>query len=232
MAIKKSWLPARLADLAAMFSNIKAKITGYTPVLPLTPAQEAKIILICNTFLAAYEYAEQVRASAEATVEWRNDILRGEPVGAAAADPPTFPTAAMPVGAFIGILVAFRELRELIVALPGYTPSIGEDLMIVAPDTPSAPEEEVTPVLKVTTASGYKIKIAGSMQQMDGLRVEYQRNGSPSWSIAAFMTKLPGEFIVTPQTPGEPENGRVRAIFLQKNVAYGEYSPEYPVTVA
>ena len=42
---------------------------------------------------------------------------------------------------------------------------------------------------------------------MDAVRVDYQRVGSTAWPLAGFLTKLPGEIVITPQTPGEPEQG-------------------------
>jgi len=66
---------------------------------------------------------------------------------------------------------------------------------------------------------------------MDALRVEYARKGG-SFSPVAFLTNTPGGFQITPETPGEPETGHVRAVFIKKNEEYGNYSADYPVTVS
>ncbi len=135
-------------------------------------------------------------------------------------------------GIFIGVFDEFREFVDLIKASPGYTPAIGADLMIVGtavtPPTPGS----TAPDLKVTTAPGYTVDLAGSMQSMDAIRVEYKRSGSAGWAIAAFLTKLPGEFNITPNTPGAPETGNIRAIFIEKNADFGTYSPEYRLTLS
>ena len=232
MSITRSWLPKRLADLLVMFQNVEIKIGGYKSVLPITSAQVDRIILICQEFIAVYNYVTQSRATTESLVEWRDNIFYGTPTGDAAPAPPTFPTYTAVTDSFIGIITEFREFRELIVASPGYTKAIGEDLMIVAPETEKLVEAETIPSLKVSTEGGYKVIAAGSMQGMDALRFEYQRAGSTTWNIAAFVTKLPAEFTITPATPGEPENGRIRAIFIKKNDEYGSWSPEYAVTVS
>jgi hypothetical protein len=215
-----------------MFQNVLAKIDGYKNILPIDSTQLDRIKLICNEFVAVYTYVLQARATTESLVEWRDLIFNGSPAGDPAPAPPTYPAYAAVADSFIGIFTEFRELRELIVASPGYTQAIGEDLMIVAVESEETPEDEVAPSLKVTTASGYEINVSGSMQGMDAMRVEYQRVGATAWNIAAFLTKMPGSFTVTPQTPGEPENGRVRAVFIKKNEQFGEFSPEYPVTVS
>jgi|CXWL01.1.fsa_nt_gi hypothetical protein len=229
---KKPWFPSGLGNQAAMFSNIKGKIGGYTSVLPITAAQTTQIVLICNTFLTAYEYVEQIRASTSSLIEWRDLIFTGQPTGDPAPATPAYPSVSMPAGAFIGIITEFRELRELIVASPGYTEAIGEDLMIVGEEQGHAPEGSVAPSLNVTTATGYIVNVAGSMQGYDAMRIEYQRAGSTAWNIAAFATKMPANFTISPATPGQPENGRIRAIFIQKNADFGSYSPEYPVTIS
>lgn len=229
---RKPWFPSSLGDQAAMFANIKAKISGYTAVLPITAAQETRILLICNTFSAAYEYVEQIRASTSSLVEWRDIIFNGSPTGDPAPATPAFATPSLPVGAFIGILTEFRDLRELIVASPGYTESIGEDLMIIGEEQGKAIGETVAPALTVSTATGYQVNISGSMQGNDAMRIEYQRQGQASWNIAAFVTKMPASFTISPAEAGLPENGRIRAIFIVKNQDFGNYSPEYPVTIS
>ncbi len=50
MAKNADWFPTRLADQAAMFTNITGKIGGYTTVLPITTAQRDEILLICGNF--------------------------------------------------------------------------------------------------------------------------------------------------------------------------------------
>lgn len=215
-----------------MFQNILAKIAGYTAVLPLTAAQVTRIELICEEFIAVYNYVTQARATTESLVEWRDNIFTGSPAGEAAKNPPAYPAYTAVTDSFIGIFTEFRELVDLIKASPGYNKAIGEDLMIVAPETEKALEAEIAPDLKVATESGYKVSVAGSMQGMDAMRIEYQRSGSTAWNIAAFLTKLPGTFVINPATPGQPENGQIRAIFIKKNEEYGIHSPCYPVTIS
>ena len=70
------------------------------------------------------------------------------------------------------------------------------------------------------------------MQSMDAMRIDYQRNGTSTWPPVGFFTKMPGETTITPAVPGQPESGRIRAIFIEKNVEVGLYSPEYPVTIS
>lgn len=67
------------------------------------------------------------------------------------------------------------------------------------------------------------------MQGLDAMRVEYAPQGG-SFEPVAFNT--PASFTVVPTNPGQPENGQVRGIYLKNNVPFGNYSANYPVTVA
>jgi hypothetical protein len=66
---------------------------------------------------------------------------------------------------------------------------------------------------------------------MDALRVEYAPKGG-NFSTVAFLTTTPGGFQITPGTPGQPEKGHIRAVYIKKNEVYGNYSADYPVTVS
>jgi len=218
-----------------MFQNIRAKVELYMNVLPLTVGQIERLHLICDVFVNAYNFATQSKSTMEAVTNWRDNVFTGAPAGTTIPPAPVFPVAAMPVGSFIGIFDEFRRTVELIKSSPGYTRAIGEDLMVVAPqnggaDT-NAVNNPVVPELKVATVSGYQVTIAGSLRGMDAIRIEYRpKNGD--WTTAAFFTKLPGNFVVTPQTPGNPETGHVRGILIKKNEPVGNPSAEYPVTVS
>lgn len=229
------WLPSRLAQQAVVLENVNSKIAGYQTALGLTAAQVAAIQLICNEFDVAYTMTEQCRAATLAMVQWRDDIFKGTPQGAAAPEPPTFPTVEMPVGSKIGILAEFRALRDIMLAAPGYTDAIGQDLMIVASGSsgPNIPTGEATPELNLQVAAGYEITVAGPMHGMDAMRVEYMRNNNGNtWSLVGFLKKTPGVVQISPHTPGDPESGRIRARYIQSNNPVGNYSAEYPVTVS
>ena len=232
MQKKTDWLPTRLADLLVMFTNIVAKISIYQPVLPLTIAQSIAITAIAQQFIDCYNYVEQAKTTNQSLVEWRNIIFNGDPKGDAAQDPPTPGTPPDVTTWTIGIIDQFRDWVELIKASPGYTRAIGEDLMIVSVKGDELVEADVTPSLKVTASPGYEVDIAGSLQGMDALKVEYSRKGGTGFVLVGFLTKLPGSVLIAPHTPGEPETGNIRGHFIKKNVPFGNSSPEYPVTLS
>ncbi len=226
------WYPGRLADQAAVFTNVEGKIAGYLLELPLTQGQVDEILAICAEFLAVYNYVNASRATTESLGAWRDNAYNGQPLGSNLPKAPEYDAFTAGVGWKIGIVPRFRELVDLIKASPGYTLAIGEDLMIVAVKSDPVAPGLVTPDLKVSTEDGYKVNIAGSLQGTDAIRIEYQAKGSNVWATVGFLTKLPGSVIITPATPGEPESGRIRGHFIKKNEPYGNLSPEYPVTLS
>jgi hypothetical protein len=225
------WFPSRLADQAEMFANVKAKIGGYTAMLPITAAQQTEITLICNEFASVYNYVAQARATTESIVEWRGVIFNGEPAGSPAPPVPVFTAYAPVIGAVMGIFTRFRDLVDIIKAAPAYTRAIGEDLMIVAVKGETLEEADVIPSLKVKVA-GHTVDVSGSLQGLDAMRVEYTKDGTGKWTTVAFLTKMPGQFTIALTTPGTPESGRIRAVFIEKNEEFGSFSPEYPVTLS
>ncbi len=232
MVQRTDWFPTRLADQDAMFTNINGKIGGYETVLPITTAQKTEIQLICTEFIAINNYVTASRATTESLVEWRDFVFNGDPVGDPCPEAPAYSVFSVSEDYFIGIFKRFRELVDLIKASPGYTRAIGEDLMIVAVKGDSVLPEDLTPELKVSAADGYVVNIGGSLQGTDAIRIEYKRNGAAAWSIAGFLTKLPGTVTITPNTPGEPEVGNIRGRFVKKNADVGNFSPQYSVTLS
>jgi hypothetical protein len=130
-----------------------------------------------------------------------------------------------------GVVKRFMKLRDQIVAAPGFTTAIGEDLGVIGAETSKPAPESVIPVLKAETSTGYWVNLAGSMQGMDALKVEYSRNGS-DFTTVAFLTNTPQGIQITPQTPNQPEKGFIRAKFIKKSEEVGQYSANYPVTLS
>jgi hypothetical protein len=227
---KKFWWPSTMADQLVLAQNFGKKIGEYAAALPLTPAQVTAAEALCTAFAGAFDFTEGCRTTMQAATQWRDMVFYGEPEGTAAPPPPIFPVGV--VSPYTrGVVKQLFALRDLIVALPGYTQSIGDDLGIVGAEITPRPPAEVTPDLRPSTSVGYWVNLTGSMQGMDAMRVEYAPKGG-SFSTVAFLTNTPGGFQITPANPNQPETGHIRAVFIKKNADFGNYSPDYPVTVS
>ncbi|HEX8734842.1 MAG TPA: hypothetical protein VF721_05920 [Pyrinomonadaceae bacterium] len=231
---QREWFPRNRSQQLDMFTNIKAKIGGYQASLPLEAAKVDRIILICETFITVYNFVEQTRATLKQLTEWQDLIFTAEggTQGAIAPKAPTFNSVTLPDDAFVGLFPEFRKLRDDIINAANYTPGIGADLMIVAPEGEELDLNELTANVKLTSLAGYKVRAEGSLHGMDAMRFDYQRKGASAWTPVAFLTKLPAEFAITPETAGEPETGVIRAVLIEKNEEVGNFSPQYPVTIS
>lgn len=219
-------MPAQLV----LIQNFLSKFALYGPGLGFNAAAITAAQALCNAFIGAVNATEAARASMQAMTQWRDDILTGEADGRT-PQPPVFPVVG-PVTYPAGVVKAFMKLREQIVASPTYTIAIGEDLGIVGPETSRPAPGSVTPELRATTSTGYRVDLAGSMQGMDALKVEYSRDGGDTFQTVAFLTNTPAEFQVTPVNPAVPEKGFIRAVFIKKNEEFGNMSANYPVTLS
>ena len=93
-----------------------------------------------------------------------------------------------------------------------------------------ATEGSNVPDLKLTINPGYAVTVKASLKGNDQLRVEYKRNDAADWVLLDQLTTTPATVTISPQTPGQPESGHVRAVFIKRNVQFGSFSPEYPVS--
>lgn len=227
---KKFWWPTTLSDQITLLQNFLSKIGGYATQLELTAAEVTAVQNMCNACINTFNFTESCKAAMKAATQWRELICFGEPTGSAIPAPPTFPIGDIPL-ATRGVVTQFFTVRDQIVAADGYTMAIGEDLGIVGAEiTPPLPAD-VTPNLKPTITMGNTVNINGSMQGMDALRIEYAPKGG-TFSTIAFLTNTPGGFQITPTAPNQAETGVIRAVFIKKNVEFGNFSPNYPVTVS
>jgi len=224
-------MPYRLPEKLTVFENVKAKIGGYATILPLTNTQLTRITEICDTFIYAYNAIEQSKATMKSLISWRDIILSNEMSPGALPERPMFNNALPPAGATAGIYAEFRKLIEIVKAAPGFTDAIGEDLKIMPPSRNGKPLAEIIPLVKVSNAGGHAVKISGSLDGMDAMRVEYLRKGEENWRTVAFLTSLPEIVSIDPAVKGEPETGSFRFILIKKNKDVGQYSPSMRVTI-
>lgn len=223
----KPWWAQTLAAQLLQITNFQAKAPKYAASLGFTMAE---VDAICDAFTGAVNSAEECKRTMQAMTQWRDEVLYGKETGQAVEQAPVFPVVGT-TDYTQGVVKQFHELRDRIVSSPNYTIAIGEDLGLVGAVITAKPADEVQPVIKSVQASGVSVQIRGSMQGMDALRVEYAPNGG-AFRPVGFLTSMPGTISITDGAETGPQNGRVRAVYVRKNADYGNYSPEFPVTIA
>lgn len=224
------WWPSTLAAQILLLQNFMAKIGGYKDALGLTTAQVEAAEALAKAIISAIDVANQCRAAMQAVTNWREIVLYGEPKGSEGPKAPVFPV--IDGSAYTcGLVDQFFELRDQIVANKGYTVAMGEDLGFIGPETGGLVPSLTAPELKTVSTSKNFVTITGSMEGMPVMRVEYAPKGETYGSVA-IVTNLPATFEVPMTNPDVPELGTIRTIFVKKNADFGNYSPNYDVTLA
>lgn len=224
------WWPGSLAAQIFLIQNFISKIGGYEITLGWTPDQVKAAIALCNAIISAINVTNQCRATMLAVTNWRDIVLFGGPKGMPGGKAPLFPIID---GALYnrGLVDEFFVLRDQIAANSGYTLSMGEDLGIVGQESSGLIPSETSPELKTVTASTNYVTINGSMQGMPVMRIEYAAKGQTYGSVA-IVTNLPATIEIPMVNPNVPQVGTIRSIFVRKNADFGNYSPNYDVTLA
>lgn len=231
MAEREDWYPTTRPAQRAMYANFKAKIRGYETILGLTSDQIVRLELICNLYIAIYDWLNLVDATKTETTRWRDEMEKGDesrPV----QPPPNFVTLSLPAEAFNGFVNEFRETVGLIKRLEGYTEALGLDLMIVRVKGDPPNLNEVQPNFSFTSKPDFKVRVTGSMQGFKSANIYYRRRGENNYSFVGYLTNLPGELTITPAAPGVPEKGDIKAIFVEKNVEVGIFSDNSELTLS
>jgi hypothetical protein len=230
MARKRNWIPTRLSELLVVVQTFAAKLPLHSAELGLTQAQVDDGLKACDAIQGSIVLAENCKTTMQSMTQWRDMVLKGNFKAGTVPPPPTFPVGGSP-DYDQGSLLLFMQLRDLIVKLPGYTRAIGEDLMIVGADITPKPDIDVIPEFKVRAMDGYFVRISGSLQGFDAMKLQYRPKFGP-WREIGFLTALPGVLHIETEDTQQPQAGKIRGIFIRKNTVVGNYSPEYPVIIS
>lgn len=232
MANNEDWYPSRRANQRAMYANVLAKIAGYEGVIDgLDAGRVARIRLMCQTYIAVFDWLEQCEARLTSAYEFQKELERGatgEPVN----PPPAFDALTLPAGAFKGFVTEFRKEIGLLKKQSGYTQAIGEDLMIVAEKGDQIAPEQRQPDFKYEVRQGFRLNVTGSMQGMRAANFYYRRKGQENFVFVGYLTRTPGELHIPPAQADTPETGEIKAIFSENNQEVGQFSTNTEVTLS
>lgn len=227
----KDFIPTGWSAFAEWIENFAT----HLPALATKYGISATKVTQTTTDNAWVQYWVQAKFNAKLQEKQLNDfvdaVVNGElgkpngdtPVWELPADPPT--------DVDTGIKKRVREIAAEIKAQKSiYTEADGELLGIVAPSEGDPVAETTAPELKLRTTPNYTIEIEFRRYGMDALRVETKQKAG-NWTLAAILTTSPATINVVPLSPGDAEQIEVRAIFLQKNQIFGNYSNTYNAVI-
>jgi len=227
------FVPGDWAGQVDWFDNWDKQMTVVGPTLGFSAAELTRIHDDYLVLQAERDWMVSVEAFNSGLTAHRRIISRGK-VGDPTPALPAAPTIVLPVTADPvppGIWQRNNEDIRRAREAPAYTDETGALLGILPIESEGPSPDNFAPDAKITVEPGYNIKAACAMLGMDALRIDYQRNGTTAWVLAAYLTKVPGEFAITPATPGQPEQGRFRGSYIKDSEQFGQFSPEFPVTL-
>ena len=181
------------------------------------------------------KYWVQAKFNAKLQEKQLNDYVAGVANGELNAAQPAEPTWALPAGSptavATGVKRRYREIAAEIKAQKSiYTESDGELLGIIPPDEAGLSPETTAPELQIDSMPNFALEVEFRRFGLDALRVEFRHKGG-NWQLAAVLTSSPGVFNIVPTNAGEAEQIEIRAVFIEKNQPFGNYSPIYTAII-
>ncbi|HQU81711.1 MAG TPA: hypothetical protein PKY59_01210 [Pyrinomonadaceae bacterium] len=181
------------------------------------------------------QYWAGAKLSVKNQMEQLTDYTDGIAGGALGSPALTMPAWALPDNlpnnVPPGIKARIREIAATIKAQKSiYTTADGELLGIIPPDEANRDPNDFTPDVKLRSLPNFALEAVCRLFGLDALRLEYRHKGG-DWQYAATLTSNPGVFNIHPQVAGQAEQIEIRAVYIEKNEIYGNYSPSYAVVI-
>ena len=212
------YYPTRLTDLISWHANfaVEAAATGTT--LGLTAGNVTQTDTDSDTVALVVNYSEAVDAFRQEVTDFRDSVLRGDPLAPIPVAPVAPATLSLALGALPGIEARTRAFATTIKASPNFTPAIGEAYGIVG----TSPVQG-TPTLAVTSLTGSQVRLRIGKAGFSVLAVDSRRGGGSWEQIGVSQT---AEFIDTraPLVPGQPEQREYRVQGMLNNARTGDPS--------
>jgi hypothetical protein len=226
----KDWLMSKtLAERNTMFENVETKVETYKAPFGLTGEWIASVVLLCQMFREAYAKVMQNRATEKQMNEWFDLMLNadargGVPVGSPLPAAPVFQEFAMPAGSIAGLYDVFREKMEFFKSNEAYNESIGEDLMIVAPESEEESLTEAAPVFKYSADVNGNVLAKYTRGDFGGAEVQWREVGQLMWQAGDKSDQTEIVFKPNVSTPGAPVKLELRGVYLLKGQRVGQWS--------
>jgi hypothetical protein len=232
---RQTYYPSRISAQIPWLENFSTKLPGYETVLSLPPAHVDACVASCNFVIYVLkDWLSAVRTFGPAATSAMDLLLSGtgpDPVALPVFTLPPLPAgvASVPPGA----LNRMFDLIQVIKNSPGYTDIIGEDLGIVAPESPAPAPGTPAPSAKYTIVQGtanQAVKITFVKHGHQGVYIECQINNGPM-DFLAIDTEAPYLDDRPLLVAGTPEVRKYRLRFWDKGTPNGDWSDIATVTV-
>ncbi len=215
-------IPTRDNDRIAWSMNFEAEFPGVSGTLGFTNPEMTALLLDSAAMRHAIMFAQAGAVFSKASTAFKNGMLGGVGENQQTPVQPVFtPPGNPPAPVDAGIIERLSNAMNTAKLSPGYTPTIGELLMIAA--TPGAPPnmDDAKPTGTTTSLTGSIIRIDWKKGKFDGIYIDSQRNDETLWTRLDIDMRSPYEDTRAPSVPGKPEERRYRLRYFMDNTAVG-----------
>jgi hypothetical protein len=216
----QDWYPSAFSDRVPWHANFAANAQATGATYGLSAADIADIAADAGNVALAVNFKEAVDAYRQAVTEWAEIVLEGEP-GAPFPPPPAppaepgFAPASKPA-----IEARTRLYAGIVKADANYTPIVGENYGIVAPEAP--PGEVAIASLEALSQSQVRVRVRKAGHET--LALDSRRGGGP-WEQLLVLTRASYVDVRPPLASGQPEAREYRCQAYRDNQRVGPVSP-------
>lgn len=228
MATEQYIIPRTEPGRRAWINNFAAKFADYMVVLGFDASDVAQVNALAQTYGYLLDLVKEVENYKKSIVQFKDDWSDKDPATGKPLNIPLFSVPIPPtVGATEGIWAQVDKWIAKIFLADNYTEAIGVDLGIVKPPTPPPSPDNLQPALKLKDLGGYQAEVVFKKDRQDAIFGQWRWKGTEAWAHDFTLLSSPGQFTVTPETPGKAVEIEVRSKFMKKNQKVGEWSPIY-----
>lgn len=205
--------------------NFEDKFPALGASLGFNPAAIAGLLNDSETMRFLIQNGVSATAHSKATNSYKYAMLEGVEDGASEPVLPILVATAAPATTVLsGIIDRLSKAIARMKTSPGYTESIGDQLLINPPPTDSAIPPGTKPVGIWTALPNNVIRIDWTKGKFDGVIVEGQRGDETEWTRLDRDTRSPFDDQRPNQNAGKPEERRYRLLYFLGDDAVGTYS--------
>jgi hypothetical protein len=219
----QDWYPQNIDARMMWHQNFQAQLLNFAAKYNIDVATTTSAThdsLWMDAFVGLRDTADMF---GQQLVKYFNDIA-GNDTSLPAPMLPSGPTVpVLPNMPAPGIEARTREIARQIKGHMSYAAADGEALGIVGSGNVPPDPALMKPTFTLRTLANFELAATFRKQGMDAVRFEIRHKGG-NWIQSAFLLTSPGTFAVAPATPGTSEQIEVRAIFVEKNSDFGNFS--------
>ncbi len=201
-------------------NNFSAKLAHYQVVLNLSNAQLQAVADDAAMMDFCVSAVTTSKSYAKSWISRKDETRKGNDANATDSFPTPVDVSTLPTAVQPGVEKRFREIVRLIKATNGYTPAVGADLGIIAPENTATLG---APQLKIEMKGGQPV-ISFVKRNSDGIRLYSKRGSESEFTFLAVDTRSPYTDARPNQVPGVSETRQYYAYYIKNDEQVGSQS--------